>query len=638
MRLSLFNDLPKGQSELHFRRFANERVLERLRALDERARRQGLESLRAGQDPLIEIGMETDASGRVTKNSYGVFNLSWQVPSHPEWPEMIASEVNAIREAIRRAHGVPLRYLLWCGMGGSAEDKVMYQAAGLLRRGPRCYVVDSTDPAKLKWILEDIRRRDKRTLEEILPRTLVVGMAMGMTSYEPVVNLEKLAILYERHQIPSQANFIYMTLPGSLLDRFARERGYRRVELQPDNANTTAGRHSGPLTRGSLYPLALAGNDLRAWMLGAVLNEQQIMTAWRLASFIHAQGEAGRDKVTLLLPKPWRGAGIWTKQDFEESLGKREELGLKIVVGEKIKLANYRAPKDPAQDRAFLVVQLSGQPNPEAHKVAMLRHAGYPTAVLTMPRGCLLSTYMQFIHYTVFGVAYLRRMNFVTQPNVELYKAITAEIYAEAQRLGGVRRTAAWQQMIAGGRRLRYGSITLCYQHLPEAPPKGLSAPESYAFMLQHYASRRAATYAELTFFGDTRYSPQGVAVRRLLEKAGEQLFRAQLKMPVDVYEGPAMNHSYHEMIIGHGGCFSTVLACLRQDSLPAASYSADYHMAQFLATQIALARRGRPVVAILLEDLTEASLAGLAGFFHQAALAIKSARRHAGGRCSHSA
>ena len=30
--------------------------------------------------------------------------------------------------------------------------------------------------------------------------------------------------------------------------------------------------------------------------------------------------------------------------------------------------------------------------------------------------------------------------------------------------------------------------------------------------------------------------------------------------MPADVYEGPAMNHSYHEMIIGHGKCFSTVL------------------------------------------------------------------------------
>ena len=48
--------------------------------------------------------------------------------------------------------------------------------------------------------------------------------------------------------------------------------------------------------------------------------------------------------------------------------------------------------------------------------------------------------------------------------------------------------------------------------------------------------------------------------MRRVLDRAAETVFRSRLKMPVDVYEGPAMNHSYHEMIIGHGHCFSTVL------------------------------------------------------------------------------
>ena len=46
--------------------------------------------------------------------------------------------------------------------------------------------------------------------------------------------------------------------------------------------------------------------------------------AWRLAAFLHAQGLAGRDKVTLILPREWAGAALWTKQDFEESLGKSE--------------------------------------------------------------------------------------------------------------------------------------------------------------------------------------------------------------------------------------------------------------------------------------------------------------------------
>lgn len=629
MRLSLANDHPKGRSEDLFARFRTERVLERLRALDERARREGLQALHADQDLLIRIGMETDSTGRVTKNGYGVFNLSWQVPQHPEWPEMIAAEVDELREGIHRAHGVRLRYLLWCGMGGSAEDKSMYLATGLLRRRVRCYVVDSTDPAKLKWILEDIRRRDPRSLPEILKRTLVVGMAMGMTSYEPVLNLEKLTALYEKHRISSQANFLYMTLPGSVLDQFARPRGYRRVELQPDNANTIAGRHSGPLTRGSLYPLALAGVHLESWMKGAVLDDEQIHTAWRLASFIHAQGEAGRDKLTLLLPRCWKGAGIWTKQDFEESLGKSEQLGLKVIVGEKPKLAEYRSPRDARQDRAFLAVQVQGEQHPEAAKIARLKAAGYPIAVLGFERGSLLSSYMQFIHYTVFGVAYLREMNFVTQPSVELYKSVAAEIYQEALRVGGIRRTAAWRQMMETPRRVRFGPVTLCHHLLEtgEDPGQG-PAPERYARLLHREAAAGRVSYGELTFFGDTRYWPQGIATLRVLKQAAGELFRSGLKMPADVYEGPAMNHSYHEMIIGHGRCFSTVVATLRPEELPAAGYTADYHLAQFLATQIALARRRRPVVALLLDDLEPDSLSALQEFFHRAAVALKAAAR----------
>jgi hypothetical protein len=90
--------------------------------------------------------------------------------------------------------------------------------------------------------------------------------------------------------------------------------------------------------------------------------------------------------------------------------------------------------------------------------------------------------------------------------------------------------------------------------------------------------------------------------------------------MPVDVYEGPAMNHSYHEMIIGRGKCFSTILIAGADDT-------SDYHGSQFLATQMALAERGRAVVSILLRDLEKATLAALDEFFKQAATHLKARR-----------
>ncbi len=606
-----------------------EGIISRLRALDAKVTSEGLQSLDLSKDPLVRIGTESDAGGHVTKYSYGVFNLSWQAEQHPEWADMIAGEVEEIQKRIRVRHKTPLRFLVWAGMGGSAEDKAMYNAVGLLRRRTRCYVLDSTDPAKLKYILDDMRRRSKLTTADVLRSTLVVGMAMGMTSYEPVINLEKLAALYEKHGVDSRPNFLYMTLPGSMLDQFAKKRGYRRVELQPDNANTTAGRHSGPLTRGSLYPLALARVDLHSWIEGACLTGDDIRAALRLAAFIHAQGKAGRDKLTLLVPKCWAGTAIWTKQDFEESLGKCEKLGVKIVIEEHPKLANYRSPKDPLRQRAFLAVQMKGLKDGETRRIALLRRLGYSVAVLTLPPETPLSRYMQFIHYAVFGVAYLRDMNFVTQPGVELYKSITNRLYAEAQKTGGIEKSQAWVEFVGAKDRvmwrdaiaLHYGKVRL------SRSVQGLTAPQLYAEIIRQLITSRKTDYAELTFFGDMRYSARGRRMRTRLDRAAELFFRSRLKIPVDVYEGPAMNHSYHEMIIGHGRCFSTAVLSEKQESLPAAGYTPDYHRAQFLATQLALAEKGRPVVAITVKDLEEETLNRLDEFFRQAAAYVRASR-----------
>ena len=611
MQIHFYND--GADSESYYQSIEKENVLARLKALVSKANRKGLKALDPARNRLIRIGMETDGR-RVTKNGYGVFDLSWQAAQHRDWPDVIEREVEALRREIQDQHGIKPRFLIWAGMGGSAEDKHAYVAAGLLKHGVHCYVLDSTDPGKLKHILDDIGKRSTRGIAEALKATLVVGMAMGMTSYEPVVNLQKLAALYDRYRIDGRANFIYMTLPGSLLDEFARRRGYRRIELQLDNRNSTAGRHSSPLTRGSLYPLALCGADVRAWMDATNLCEDDIRNAWRLAAFLHAQGLAGRDKITLMLPKEWAGAALWTKQDFEESLGKSEDLGIKIVIDEKIRMPNYRAPKDPRQDRVFLAIGVKGLTGPDSQKVALLRRAGYPVATVSFASGTLLAGYMQFVHYVVFGLAWLRDMNFVTQPGVELYKAIASRIFKSGRAWRAGASAAKWR-----------GGVTIYYDHLVGAVenPKATAA-EVYGRLLKSLADGRKVGYGELTFFGDTRYSSKGRAMRTALNRGAEVLFRSALKMPADVYEGPAVNHSYHEMIIGHGRCFSTILISESAEALPEIGYTADYHRAQYSATLQALAERRRAVVGITVKDLEANTLVALEEFFREAAKAAR--------------
>lgn len=569
MLLSLYHDVPAGSSDSHFARFDGERVLEKLRALE----------------ALPDLG----------------------------WAAGVAVEAERIRRDIKEAHNAPLRFLLWTGTGGAAEDKHLYNAAGLLRKGPRCYVLDSADPLKLKSVLEDIGRRHGLAMTAVLRSTLVAAQTADLTAYQPVVNLEKLAALYDKYRIDSRPNFLAIAPPGSRLDRFARQCGYRQAVLGPGELN--ASRHGGPLTRGSLYSLVLAKVDLKSWIAGASLTDAQTRTAWRLASFLHAQAEAGRDNLTLLLPKQWSGAGAWTRHCFEESL----DPGLKVVVGERPKLAHYRAPKDPRQDRAFLAVLVSGAPGPDPGKIGLLRRSGYPVAVLTFPRAASLAAYMQFMHRVAFGVAYLRGKDSSAGTGTELSTRIADRVYAEAQAKGGIQQTGAWQSMVRSPRQAAFSdSLTLHYDRLGlEIAPGALSAPQLYAAFLRSLVQQGTVRYGELAFFGDTRYSRPGAALRKRLCRAAEELFGARLKMPADVSEGPAA-------LLGRGRCFSTVLLSAKQEQAPAARHSADYHVAQFLAAQAALAERNRPLVAIVLKDLEESALNAAGEFFHRAASALK--------------
>jgi hypothetical protein len=89
----------------------------------------------------------------------------------------------------------------------------------------------------------------------------------------------------------------------------------------------------------------------------------------------------------------------------------------------------------------------------------------------------------------------------------------------------------------------------------------------------------------------------------------GNRLFRQALERPCDIYEGPAMNHSYHEMIIGHGHCLSLVMLANRHVEFAAAHHNDRYHRAQYLATIMALKQRGRIVLPILLKNLEDKTI-----------------------------
>ncbi len=623
----MFHDNPASES--YYSTFQKEHVLTRLKAIDRLARLKGPETLDPQMDRLIPIGMELDVGGKVVRSGLGVFNLGWQAPDHPEWPGTIAAELNEIRARIKDTHGCRLRFLIWAGAGGSAEDIAMYNAVGLLNRSPRCYVLDSTDPAKLKYILEDIVRRSGMRLADALRCTLVVGMAMGMTSWEPVINLRKLAALYDKCKVKEQANVMCLAPPESALEKWAVKRDYRIVPLQLDDGNSLAGRHGGPLSRGSLYPLGLSKVDLTQWMDGTALRNEQVDSAWRLAAFLHAQALAGHNKITLVLPKVWSGIGAWTKQNFEECLCQSELFRLKIVLENKITLANYKSPKEAVQDRAFLALKLRGIPSDGPDKTGLLRRSGYPVASLTLPVGTPLSAFMQFIHYTVFGMAYLRDLKFVAPANAGSRGSIGHRLYQRSRKIGGVEKSEEWRAMVTSPRRVKHRNcVTLYYDTVDIDLDTGvLDAPATYATIVKTLVAGEHIDYAELAFFGDTRYSQRGRSLLKALHRSAERLYRSRLKMPADVYEGPATDHSDQKTVADAGRSLSTLILSEKQERLARVDYTAQHHLAQFVATRLALAGRGRAVLVLTIKDLEEPSLTSLEDFFRQAATSLKSVK-----------
>ncbi|MBI4893968.1 MAG: hypothetical protein HY821_25345 [Acidobacteria bacterium] len=606
MRLALHHDEP---SSAHLAaRFAEERVLSKIQAVDSKARRKGLSALDPAKGALVRLGVETDGCGRVTRNAYTQFRPIWAAARMAEWAAAADAEMAGWKSGMRS--------VIWVATGGLAADKLALNACGLLAKGPKQYVLDSSDPGMLEAILRTIESRTRCRRKEALGRTAVMAAAGPDDAQTPLV-VDALVKLYEKHAVDVPAHFLAITPAEARLGRYCAARGIRVTELALDNDAGAAWRHSAPLTRAGVYALALAGVDPREWARGAALNEAQIHSAWSLASFLCQQAAAGRGKVTLLLSKSLQGAAGWTKLALEESLGQGMGPALRIITGEPARLADYRPAKDARADRTFVLVERKGEPAVERQKLALLKRAGYPVAVLQLDAAAPLSAYLQFIHCAVFGLAWLHDVNFAVRPAAALSAGLTEALYQNALFQGGVERTGEWLRFRDSIRRVPWrAGLCFHYDRMPcGVEAGGRDAASAYASILQQFSDAGVVNCGELIWYGDSRYSAGGGKVRKALERGAARLYRGALKMPCDVLEGPALS----EATMGQGGCFTTLVLPWEM----ASGAGSGYLRAQFLAAQACLEKRVRLVVVLSVKDASAESATALEEFFRAAAAGL---------------
>ncbi len=266
------------------------------------------------------------------------------------------------------------------GMGGSSlAPEVLQLTFGVAPGALELAVLDNTSPAAVRAIAGS--HEPTRTLFVVSSKS---GTTIEVASFERYffewVRAAGAAATSPR---PPGRAFVAVTDPGTLLERLAAERGYRRVFRGiPD----IGGRYSA-LSPFGLVPAALIGVNLEA-LLDAALAEAQASgpdvppaanPAVRLGVALGELARAGRNKVTLVLGEEIAAFGSWIEQLVAESTGKNAR-GLIPVADEPL-----GSPELYSSDRVFVAVSARALPPATSATLAALEAAGHPVLRWRLP-------------------------------------------------------------------------------------------------------------------------------------------------------------------------------------------------------------------------------------------------------------
>ncbi|MBI4728009.1 MAG: glucose-6-phosphate isomerase [Acidobacteria bacterium] len=355
-----------------------------------------------------------DVAGRIWRRDHTVWKPEpREISNRLGWldaPEAMAEHAAGLRAFAERARADGFTRALLLGMGGSSlAPEVLRTAIGPAPGTLKLSVLDTTHPAAVGAALSAVDP----------DRTLFL---VASKSGETIETLSHLALFWSK--VPEGRRFVAITDPGSPLEALARERGFRRIFLNPPDIG---GRFSA-LSLFGLVPAALIGIDV-AQMLeggreaaracGPDVPVAENPGAW-LGALVAEAALAGRDKLTLLENPALGSFGAWVEQLVAESTGK-EGRGILPVVGESL------GPPDVYGDDRIFVGGL-----PTSVELDELERAGHPVALLGLLASGSSARVLgaEFLRWEIATVVagHALAVNPFDQPNVAEAKRATAEI------------------------------------------------------------------------------------------------------------------------------------------------------------------------------------------------------------------
>jgi len=498
-------------------------------------------------------------------------------------PVKIRAAVGGLSEFAADLKRSGFRHALLMGMGGSSLAPMVFsETFGKHAPGLPLTVLDTTDPATVIRLERSLPLANTFFIEASKSGTTVESRSFGEYFFERVKSIKANR---------AGENFAVITDPGSMLERLAEERSYRKVFL---NYPDIGGRYSA-LSYFGLAPASLMGIDLDELLLRTSKIANQCRTrrplsenpGIALGTAIGVLASGGRDKLTFILPGPIATFGMWLEQLIAESTGK-EGSGVVPVSGEPV-----GDPQVYGKDRLFVEFRINNEPDETVEaKADSLRKAGHPVITVHMRDRLDLGEQFFLWEIATATAGALLRINPFDQPNVQESKEFTAKILDEVRKEGRVPEAAM---------ELRHGPLRLYMAGGASSIPQALSFFFKQAVEKDYFAI--------LAYLTENEANESGLRRVRLL-------VRDKARIATTFGFGPRYLHSTGQLHKGgmNDGLFLLVTSDSAEDAgIPGQPYAFGMLMrAQALGDFEALRKHRRRVLRVHLSGETPAGLAAL--------------------------
>jgi transaldolase/glucose-6-phosphate isomerase len=290
------------------------------------------------------------------------------------WLHVVEQELGDVAQLLAFAEEVKQSQycdVVLLGMGGSSlGPEVFGETFGPQSGWPRFHMLDSTDPAQIRAIEQEID----------IGKTLFIVSSKSGSTLEPNIFMEYFFdhVGAVRGSDRAGEHFIAVTDKGSSLELRAKELRFAHVFY---GVPSIGGRYS-VLSKFGLVPAALMGLDIKRLLETTQQMERtcgpdvppaenagvQLGIAMGVAAV-----RFGRDKVTLIVSPKIADLGAWLEQLLAESTGKHGR-GLIPLAGEPL-----TSPEHYGSDRFFAYLELDGyEDTSQLHAVEALELAGHP--------------------------------------------------------------------------------------------------------------------------------------------------------------------------------------------------------------------------------------------------------------------